>query len=605
MADIRAMDLEHSMKHTAVGTKHSHHENANELGNNNLPSSAEDLEKHPSHGAGYDMSHLPMEDGEYIVTAKTWAVVATLAFSYGISFWPVPFFSTIETQIATQFGSPGGGTWITSVYTLAGAISFMICGANSDLFGRRYFILCGNVLVFIGAILGATSHSLGQTIAAHTLFGFGGSQCQLAAFALPELLPNKWRHFAVVMADGLIFFDVIVGPVAARVAIRHGSAWRWGYWGTAIIIAISFVILLFAYFPPKHPRGIPWDQALKQLDYVGILSFTGATTLILAGIVFVQLRSSSDPLVIGLLVSGFALLVFFAAWETLAPLKEPLTPRRLFTHNRGRSLTAPFIVGFVVTMFYYGTNITWPTMVAVYFTKTTTPFHITLLQATIQGLGIFTGAMLLSFGGSHIKHWKWQMTVPITLMTFFGGMLGYINPERENLGIAFAFLCAMFYGYAQYLSIAYIQFGADQRELGIAGGLAGVARVAGGAIAVTVYETILINVQSSYAAKHVPAAAEAAGASAKVAEAILAALPLGAAALAKVQGATTAMIEAAAGAYTQSYVSGLKTVALASVGFGAVGIIATLFLEDIGPKMTPKIEIFLENDVQAEKNKFH
>ena len=66
------------------------------------------------------------------------------------------------------------------------------------------------------------------------------------------------------------------------------------------------------------------------------------------------------------------------------------------------------------------------------------------------------------------------MGVPITLMTFFGGLLAYVTPGKENLGIAFAFLTATFYGYAQYLSIAYIQFGADQVELGIAGGLAGV-----------------------------------------------------------------------------------------------------------------------------------
>jgi hypothetical protein len=44
---------------------------------------------------------------------------------------------------------------------------------------------------------------------------------------------------------------------------------------------------------------------------------------------------------------------------------------------------------------------------------------------------------------------------------------------------------------------------------------------------------------------------------------------------------------------------------LASVGFGGLAILATLALEDIGPKMTPKIEIFLENDVQAEKNVYH
>lgn len=100
----------------------------------------------------------------------------------------------------------------------------MVCGANSDLFGRRNFILLGNVLVFVGAIVGATSRHIGQTIAAHVVIGFGAGNCQLATFALPELLPNKWRHTAVVIADGVAFFPVIAGPVTARIAIRHGDA---------------------------------------------------------------------------------------------------------------------------------------------------------------------------------------------------------------------------------------------------------------------------------------------------------------------------------------------------------------------------------------------
>lgn len=206
----------------------------------------------------------------------------------------------------------------------------MVCGANSDLFGRRYFILLGNVLVMIGSILGATSHHIGQTIAAHVLLGFGGGNCQLAAFALPELLPNKWRHFAVVIADALIYFDVIVGPVTARMAgaasMSGGYAavststrcyraaadvlqWRWGYWALLIAQTISFVVLLLLYFPPKHPRGIPWAQAMRELDYVGIVSFTGAAAMILSGIVYVQLLPSNSPIVIGLLVAGFACLV--------------------------------------------------------------------------------------------------------------------------------------------------------------------------------------------------------------------------------------------------------------------------------------------------------
>ena len=198
---------------------------------------------------------------------------------------------------------------------------------------------------------------------------------------------------------------------------------------------ISFVILALFYFPPKHPRGIPWDQALRNLDYVGIVSSTAAVAMILSGIVYVQLLPSNSPIVIGLLVAGFACLVFFGLWETFATLKEPLAPTRLFTANKGRALTAPFIVGFVVTMFYYGkinlestvapayadtwryagTNITWPTMVGVYFTTPETPPHIVYLLSTVQGFGIFTGAMILSFGGKYFGHWKWQMGIPITV----------------------------------------------------------------------------------------------------------------------------------------------------------------------------------------------
>lgn len=100
----------------------------------------------------------------------------------------------------------------------------MICGANSDLFGRRWFILAGHVFVFVGAIIGATSHHIGQSIAGHVLIGFGAGNCQLSAFALPELLPNNWRHIGIVIVDSVAFFPVIAGPVTARIAIRHGDA---------------------------------------------------------------------------------------------------------------------------------------------------------------------------------------------------------------------------------------------------------------------------------------------------------------------------------------------------------------------------------------------
>ena len=49
-------------------------------------------------------------------------------------------------------------------------------------------------------------------------------------------------------------------------------------------------------------------------------------------------------------------------------------------------------------------------MLGVYFTDATTPPHIVYLLATVQGFGIFTGAMLLSFLGNYIGHWKVSVT---------------------------------------------------------------------------------------------------------------------------------------------------------------------------------------------------
>jgi len=69
----------------------------------------------------------------------------------------------------------------------------MICGANSDLFGRRWFLIMGNAFMFVGFMLCGRATNATMMIAGFAIIGFGAGNSQLAAFALPELLPNKWR----------------------------------------------------------------------------------------------------------------------------------------------------------------------------------------------------------------------------------------------------------------------------------------------------------------------------------------------------------------------------------------------------------------------------
>ena len=155
-------------------------------------------------------------------------------------------------------------------------------------------------------------------------------------------------------------------------------------------------------------------------------------------------------------------------------------------------------------------------------------------------------------------------------------------------------------------AVAFVQLGVEQLDLGASGGLAGVARFGGGSLAVAVYTSVLTNTQADRAKDIVVAAGVANGLTPAAAAQLLTAIGSGlASAIEAVPGINTAAIAAASEAFLQSYAYGLKMTALTSLGFGGFGIVMCLLCEDIGPKMNNKTNVFLENDVNAEKNKFH
>lgn len=62
----------------------------------------------------------------------------------------------IATSILVQMGTDLGNTtnigWIVSGWSIASSVSFGLAGRLSDIFGRRYVIILGNLLAVIGAV---------------------------------------------------------------------------------------------------------------------------------------------------------------------------------------------------------------------------------------------------------------------------------------------------------------------------------------------------------------------------------------------------------------------------------------------------------------------
>lgn len=93
--------------------------------------------------------------------------------------------AAVGTEIATSFGDVTGSNWYVASWIISITIAFMIFGANTDMLGRRWFLISGQVVCFVGHLITGTSHSNAQIIAGMAIEGFGAALCQMAAFALP------------------------------------------------------------------------------------------------------------------------------------------------------------------------------------------------------------------------------------------------------------------------------------------------------------------------------------------------------------------------------------------------------------------------------------
>lgn len=102
--------------------------------------------------------------------------------------------------INAELGPNPDYIWINVTWSLGAAILVSIGGRLSDIFGRRYFMLTGAAISFIGTIVGATGQNIAQMIASGVLFGIGSGFQEMGFACIMEFIPNKYRLTALGMS---------------------------------------------------------------------------------------------------------------------------------------------------------------------------------------------------------------------------------------------------------------------------------------------------------------------------------------------------------------------------------------------------------------------
>jgi EmrB/QacA subfamily drug resistance transporter len=223
----------------------------------------------------------------------------------------------------------GGGLalqqWVVDAYLLTLGSLLLVGGSLGDLFGARLVFMLGIAAFGITSVLCAAAPDGTTLILARGLQGIAGAVLTPAGLAvITATFTGEERGAAIGSWTAWTGVAFVVGPLVGGWLVTNTS-WRWIF-----LINVPFVAVTFALVAYAVPKRKPGEQRAR-LDVVG----GTLCALGLAGPVFALIeaptRGWGDPLIVGTLIAGIALLLVFVAWERRAP--QPMLPLALFSRR--------------------------------------------------------------------------------------------------------------------------------------------------------------------------------------------------------------------------------------------------------------------------------
>jgi EmrB/QacA subfamily drug resistance transporter len=215
--------------------------------------------------------------------------------------------------------------WMVDAYTLVFAGLLLTAGSLGDRFGRRRALQLGLVVFGAGSLLAGLAGSAGELIASRALMGVGAALIMPSTLSiLTNVFPAEERPKAIGIWAAVAGLGVVVGPVAGGFLLEHFE------WGAVFFVNLPIVIAAIAAGRLLVPESR--DPAQGRLDPVGAgLSIVGLGVLVW-GIIEAPLRGWGDPVVLGAVGAGIAVLGAFTAWELRSA--TPMLDVRLFRDSR-------------------------------------------------------------------------------------------------------------------------------------------------------------------------------------------------------------------------------------------------------------------------------
>src|SRR4051795_1213935 len=198
--------------------------------------------------------------------------------------------------------------WVIDAYALTLAALLLTAGSLADLLGRRRLFAIGIAIFTAGSLLcGLATDPLFLSLA-RAFQGIGGAIMFATALALiAQAFRGRERGVAFGVFGAVTGVAVAVGPVLGGV-ITSGLSWRWIFFVNIPLGVAATAVTLLKIDESRDP-------AARRPDWIGFVTFSGALSALVFGLIRANAEGWGSPLIVGCFVGAAVLLGAFVVAE--------------------------------------------------------------------------------------------------------------------------------------------------------------------------------------------------------------------------------------------------------------------------------------------------
>ena len=387
----------------------------------------------------------------------------------------------VSTALPTIVGELGGVehlSWVVTSYLLATTVSTPLYGKISDLYGRKVVFQAAIIIFVTGSILCGLSQDLLQLIVFRGIQGLGAGGLMAMAFAiLGDILSPRERGRYTGYMGAVFAFASVAGPLLGGFFVDNLS-WRWVFY---VNVPVGVLALLIT----SRALNLPFARRDHVIDFQGAALLVAGTSSILLVLVWGGSEFAwGSPVIVGLALTGVALIVAFVLWEHHAT--EPILPLRLF---RDSIFSIASVLSFVLGCAMFGGIIFLPVFLQI----------VTGASATNSGLlllPLMTGLMVTSVSSGRIitRTGRYKIWPALGLATAALGMflLSTMDPTTTRLQSSlYMVVLGLGLGMVMQVLILAVQNSVPYEDLGVATSASNFFRSMGGSFGVAVFGAVL------------------------------------------------------------------------------------------------------------------